>query len=84
MEGELFQLAGFERLFVREERSVLLRADEEVRKHLVMQNDDNNEAVGVLEILIDDQVVDTVDVYEFIDFPTGNWWQRTLDWIIGF
>ena len=84
MEDDLLQLAGFDRLFVREERSVLLGTSEQVRKHLVMQNHDDGEAVGVLEILIDDQVVDTIEVYEFIDFPTGNWWRRVVDWIVGF
>jgi D-alanyl-D-alanine carboxypeptidase len=84
MEEDLLQLAGFDRLFVREEKSVLLREDEHVRKHLVMQNDNNALAVGVLEILVDDKVVETVDVYEFIDFPTGNWWKRMIEWIIGY
>lgn len=84
MEEELLQLAGFDRLFVREERSVLKRADEQIRKHLVMQNDNSEDTVGVLEILVDDEVVDTVDVYEFVDFPTSNWWQRVLELIVGY
>lgn len=84
MEQELLQLAGFDRLFVREERSVLLRIDEHVRKHLVVQNDGHGEAVGVLEILVDDEVVDTVNVYELMDWQVSNWWQRVLEWIVGF
>ncbi|MCL2559185.1 MAG: D-alanyl-D-alanine carboxypeptidase [Turicibacter sp.] len=83
LEDDLLELAGFDRLFVREERSVFVRPGEYVRKHLVMENLDNEEAVGVLEILIDDEVVDQIDVYAFFDAPTNSWWGRIVDWIVG-
>ena len=84
LEQELLQHAGFDRLFIREERSVLLRADEYVRKHLVLRADATKDAVGTLEILINDQLVDILPVYAFEEIATGSWWQRLLDWIVGF
>ena len=83
LERELLELAGFDRLFVREERSVLLRVDESVRKHLVLSTADIDDAVGVLEILVNDKIVDTLPVYVFEEMPSGSWWQRFLDWIVG-
>ena len=83
LERELLELVGFDRLFVREERSVLLRDDEHVRKHLVLSTDDTEEAIGTLEILINDDVVDQLPVYAFEEIATGMWWQRLLDWIVG-
>ena len=83
LEQELLAHAGFDRLFVREERSVLLRADEHVRKHLVLATDAPDGAVGRLEILIDDQWVDAIWVYAFEEIPTGSWWLRFMEWIIG-
>ena len=85
-EQALLELAGFNRLFVREDRSVLLRNDgsEKVRKHLVLATDDLGEAAGVLEILINDEVVDTLLVYAFEEVAANSWWQRLLDWMVGF
>jgi len=83
LERELLDLAGFDRLFVREERSVLLRVDESVRKHLVLSTADTDDAVGVLEIIVNDEIVDILPVYAFEEIPSGSWWQRLLDWIVG-
>ena len=83
LERELLELAGFDRLFVREERSVLLRIDESIRKHLVLSTSDTVDAVGVLEILVNDEIIDILPVYAFEEIPTGTWWQRLLDWIVG-
>ncbi|MCL1990687.1 MAG: D-alanyl-D-alanine carboxypeptidase [Defluviitaleaceae bacterium] len=83
LEQELLQHAGFDRLFVREEKTVFLRNDEQVRKHLVLSTDETAHAVGTLEILVNDQLIETLPVYAFEDFPTGSWWQRLLDLIIG-
>jgi len=80
---ELLELAGFERLFIREERTVFMKNDQQVRKHLVLQTDNKSGSVGVLEILIDDQPVDTLPVYAFEELPVGTWWERFLNWIIG-
>ena len=84
LERELLELAGFDRLFVREERSVLLRTDETVRKHLVLSTTNTGDAVGVLEILVNDEIVDTLPVYTFEEIPSGSWWQRLLDFLVGF
>ena len=84
LEQELLELAGLSRLFVREERSVLLRADESVRKHLVLSTENTGEAVGRLEILINDELVDTLPIYAFEEIATASWWQWFLDWIVGF
>ena len=85
-ERELLKLAGFDRLFIREQRSVLLRNDgsESVRKHLVLATDETGEAVGTLEILVNDEVVDTLLVYAFEEIAVSSWWQRLLEWIVGF
>ena len=83
LERELLELAGFDRLFVREERSVLLRVDEHVRKHIVLSTADTDDAIGTLEILVNDEIVDTLPVYAFEEIPTGSWWQRILDWLVG-
>jgi len=86
LERELLEQAGFNRLFIREERSVVLRNDssETVRKHLVLTTDETDETVGTLEILINDQVVDTLPVYVFEEISSGSWWQQVLDWFVGF
>ena len=84
LEQELLEHAGFDRLFIREERSVLVRIDEDVRKHLVLTTDDTGAAVGTLEILVGDQLVDTLPVYAFEEVTTGSWWERLLDLIVGF
>ena len=91
LEQELLEHAGFDRLFIREERTFLLRIDDQVRKHLVLAvdnptvaTDDTGDAVGTLEILINDQLVDILPVYAFEEVATGSWWQRLLDWIVGF
>ena len=83
LEQELLELAGFERLFVREESSVLLRADESVRKHLVLATADTDDAVGTLEILVNDEVVNTIPVYAFEEISAGSWWERLLGWVVG-
>lgn len=83
LEQELLELAGFERLFIREARTVFLRNDEQVRKHLVLQADDASGAVGMLEILVDDELIDRLPVYAFEEVPVGTWWERFLSWIIG-
>ena len=86
IEQDLLEQAGFDRLFIREERSVVLRNDnsESVKKHLVLATDEPGEAVGTLEILINDEIVDTLPVYAFSEISTGSWWQRFLDWLVGF
>ena len=86
IEQDLLEQAGFSRLFIREERSVVLRSDasEDVRKHLVLETDDTGDAVGTLEIIVNDKVVDTLPVYAFDETSVGSWWQRLLDWFVGF
>ena len=86
LEQDLLEQAGFSRLFIRDQRSVILRNDasESVRKHLVLSTDGTGEAVGTLEILVNDEVVDKIPVYVFEEVSTGSWWQRLLDWIVGF
>ena len=86
LERDLLEQAGFNRLFIRDERSVVVRNDdsESVRKHLVLTDDDTSEAVGTLEILINDELVDSLPVYVFEEISTGSWWERLLDLIVGF
>jgi len=86
LEQEVFELTGLSRLFVREARSVLVRNDgsEHVRKHLILSSSDDCSSVGTLEILVNDIVVDTIHVYEFEEMPTMSWWERLMQWIIGF
>ena len=86
LERDLLEQAGFDRLFIREERSVVLRNDssESVRKHLVLATDETDGAIGTLEILVNDQVVDTLPVYVFEEVSSGSWWQRLLDWFVRF
>ena len=83
LERELLDLAGFDRLFIREERSVLLQIDENIRKNLVLQVADTGDTAGMLEILVDEKIVDTLPVYAFMEIPTRSWWQRFLDWMVG-
>ena len=85
-ERDLLEQAGFDRLFIREARSVVLRNDasENVRKHLVLATDEDSEAIGTLEILINDKLVDSLPVYAFQEIPARSWWQRALDWFVGF
>lgn len=84
LEQELFELTGLNRLFVREARSVLVRNDhsEQVRTHLVLSSSDECLSVGTLEILVNDIVVDTVNVYEFEELPVTSWWGRIRQWIV--
>lgn len=85
LEQEIFELTGLERLFVREARSIVVRNDgsENVRKHLVLSTDETSLAVGTLEILVNDVVVDTIAVYQFAELSVGSWWERLLNWIVG-
>jgi len=83
LERELLEYAGFDRLFIREAREVFLRNDEQARKHLVLSTGNGADAVGMLEILVNDEVVETLPVYAFEELPVGSWGQRFLDWIVG-
>ena len=82
---EIRDATGFDRLFIREERHVMLRDDEEIRTHLVMGPQEEMEAVGQLEILIGNELIDTVNVYAMTDhiLESSTWFGRFLNWLSG-
>ena len=83
LEQQQLEYAGFDRLFVREAKTIFLRNDAHLRTHLVLSTESTQNAVGILEILVDDQVVATLPVYELEEYPVNSWWERFLNWIVG-
>jgi len=85
IDHEIREMTGFDRLFVREERHVVVRDNEEIRTHLVMGDQEETGAVGQLEILVGDQLIDSVAVYAMEEISTedATWFERVLNWLSG-
>jgi len=83
LEDEMLYLVGFDRLFVRESRAIVLGEDEHLSNQLILRDNYDGTNVGVLEILVNDEVVDSVEVFAFQALPELNWWQRVLSWLRG-
>jgi len=84
IEVEIREMTGFDRLFVREERHVMVREDEEVKIHLVMDRNVPSEVVARLEIIVDGEFVDGISVYAMEEFTSDDmtWLQRVMSWLV--
>jgi len=85
IDREIREATGFDRLFVREERHVVLRDGEEVRTHLVMNDQNETGAVGQLEFIVDGHLIDSVPVYAMEEAPSDDatWLERVFGWLSG-